>query len=412
MRVPFSAARRAPGRPARRGRRLRRALVAALVLAVVVGVESIPGVPGHRQAALLGDLAASDGSAVATWALPFLDGRPSQPCARLESRFEVGNHLLRGDAVGWYASIWPSFQALSALYVASMVDPGRGSCRQSFEENVAAIDAGYWDTSYRGMPAAFDQGPHAFHFHSDLPRVDDSLWMGLAVMRAYLMTRNPAYLRRAEAVFRLAVGNWDPKKGGVYWEYHAAGATDYDKSVVSNAPAVVLGAALYSVTRTPSYLTWSGRILQWVEAHLVDPRTGLYDDHIDTHARRVRIGSAQFTYNQGIMVGAMAALATVDPTRYRLDAAVGLADRSMAYFRAHRSYGQAAFDAIWAHNLLWTASLARSATFTRKARSSLDLALRAEPAGPAGLLAEGSEAALHELARLPTGDYPRLSYLR
>ena len=379
-------------------------------MAAIAALEAVPGVPGHQQASLLGDLAASDASAVVTKVLPFQEAHPTGPCAALESKYEVGNHLLQSAPIGWYATMWQSYQALKAMYVASLLPDGR-SCRNDFLSNLQAIDAKYWDTSYARAPAAFDQGPHALHLHWDLPRVDDSLWMGLAVMRAYLVTRDPAYLRRAEAVFHLAVSNWDPAKGGIYWEYHTVSATNYDKTVVSNAPAVAMGAALYSETGDVSYLDWSGRILQWLESNLVDHGTGLYDDHVDDHGRHRSVDPAMWTYNQGIMVGAMAALARVDPQRYPVADAAGLASRAMAYFESHHSYGQPAFDAIWADNLLATAALYPDANFVRRARASLKQAVQAETSHPSDLLAVGGEMALEKLAELPTSRYPALSYV-
>lgn len=398
------------GASGRRPRRLRRRVVGVLVIVVIAVLESMPGAPGYQQLYLLGRLGASDARAAAAEFTPFLPFRSSGPCSRLESEFGAGSNLLRNDEVGLYADIWSSYQALNALYVASLSASDR-SCQSDFAGDVAAIDARYWDVSYEGSIGAFDQGPRAFHLHLDLPRVDDSLWMGLANAQAYRITRDQGFLRRAEAVFRLAVANWDPANGGIYWVDHAAGvSSDYEKSVVSNAPAVVLGAALFSETGNGSYLTWSGCIMHWLEFHLVDPGTGLYDDHIDDHTSRVKIDSVKLTYNQGTVVGALTSLATVDPAHYSIDSARDLAYRSMAYFEAHHTYGLSSFDAIWAANLLWSTSLYQDATFVRAARSSVELAVKDEPAASSALGTEGSRLALQALAGLPPTRYPALSY--
>ena len=399
-----------PDRVRRRRRRWRVLSGAVLVAAAAGGFEAIPGTPGHAEASLLGDLALSDAGGVVAKATSPLQGHPVQPCARLEAEFSVGNHLLRGGQIGWYASVWPTYQALKAMYVSSLGHRGR-SCRSDFVAVDAAVDTQYWDTSYGRSPPAFDQGPHAFHTHSDLPRVDDSLWMGLAAMRGYELTGSRAFLGRAEAVFRLATGEWDPTRGGVYWEYHARGATNFDKAIVSNATAAILGAALFSVTGDHGYLTWSGTIVHWLEANLRDPRTGLYDDHVDDRVAPPRLDTVKLTYNQGVMVGAMAALATVDPAQYRLGDAVDLARRSMAYFSAHHSYGRPGLDSIWATNLLWTAGLDKDTAFTGEARASVELAVKAEPTASNGLLTDAAKTALAALAGLPVGRYPALSVL-
>ena len=274
-----------------------------------------------------------------------------------------------------------------------------------------AVDQQYWDTSYGSGPAAFDQGPHPFHTHSDLPRVDDSLWMGLANVRGYQMTGDRAFLARAEAVFRLATREWDPRRGGTYWEYHTARSRIFEKAIVSNAPTVVLGAALFSVTGHRSYLLWSSRILRWTESSLLDPRTGLYDDHLDDHTDPPTLDTVKLTYDQGIMVGAMTALARVDPGQFPLQDAVDLARRSMGYFEAHHRYGHPDFDAVWAANLLETVAADGDAGFARQARTSVELALRAAPAPSDRLGPAGAVAALRALSGLPASRYPDLSYL-
>lgn len=389
----------------RRCRWRRRLAVVVLAGVAAGGVESVPGVPGHAQAALAAQLAVSDGRAAAGRAFPFPAAHPAGACARLESGFGVGNHVFKGDELGVYASVWPSFHALDALYVASLL-PGGGECYRDFQQNLAAIDGAYWDGYLPGFPPGYDQGPRVLHLGSDLPRVDDSLWMGLTLMRAYARTGNPALLGRAEDVFALARRNWDSRAGGVYWEEHAPGASNQDKVVVSNAPAVILGVQLYLRTHNPIYLRWSERIFGWLRKHLFDPATGLYNDHVDSSTRPVTVDTTKYTYNQGVMVAAMVALSEVDPARYPLGQAVELAGKAMAYFQEHHSYGQPGFDVIWAENVLGLASRYGNAAFTSQARLSVALAIRMAPPNPGGLLDMSSELALDELTRL-TGETRR-----
>ena len=387
-------------RPRRRWRRT----VAGVVLAVAVagGAESVAGVPGHTQAALAEQLAVSDGGTAAGKVFPFLAAHPADACARLESAFGVGNHVFKSGELGLYASVWPSFHALDALYVASLL-PGGGECFRDFQQNLAAIDGTYWDGYLPGFPPGYDQGPRGLHLGWDLPRVDDSLWMGLTLMRAYARTGKPALLERAEVVFALARRNWDSRAGGVYWEEHAPGASDKGRVVASNAPAVILGVQLYVRTGNPMYLRWSERIFAWLHEHLLDPVTGLYNDHVDDSTHPVTVDTTKYTYNQGVMVGAMAALSEVDPARYPLGQAVELAGKAMAYFKEHHSYGQPGFDVIWAENVLGLASRYGNAAFTSRARQSVELAIAAAPPDPGDLLDVSSELALGELTQLTGG---------
>ena len=325
--------------------------LAVLVLAVAV-LESLPEVPGHDQAALSVELLASDGQAAFNRIDPFARQTSSPSCAELEARYGVGNQLLKNTQLGFYASVWPTFQALNYFAVRALL-PGGGPCSGDLARTLVAVNANDWDNSLAGFAPAYDQGPHPFHVASDLPRVDDSLWMGLATVQAYAQTGDAPLLQRAEAVFALAVANWDPREGGIYWEDHTATATDNEKSVVSNAPAALLGVDLYRLTHRRAYLQWSERIVVWLENHLLDHTTGLYDDGLHDDGVRVVRNRAIYTYNQGIMIGVLAALSEVDPEQYSLRAAVDLAQRSMDDFGSRRgSYGQPGFDVVFAENLL------------------------------------------------------------
>jgi hypothetical protein len=247
-----------------------------------------------------------------------------------------------------------------------------------------------------------------FHIDSDLPRVDDSLWMGLAIMAAESRRPTPVLLERAEAVFDLAVADWDRADGGVYWE--ESGADGKERAVVSNAPAILLGVELYRRTGQDRYLQWSERDMAWLQKHLADPTDGLYDDHVDGAGGHQTVDRTTYTYTQGIVVGALAALSAVDPSRYPLRSAVALADRSMTYFAAHHSYGNPGFDVVWAENVLGLAALYRQPAFTDRAERSVRSAAAAEPAPPGDLLDTSSEATLAELVRLPPADDADLWY--
>lgn len=386
--------------------RWRRGLAVGLLAVVAVAaLEAVPGVPGHAPAALSADLAVSDATSAAAGVDPFSHSGPASSCAGLVARFGVGNHLFKNSAVGFYASVWPSYLALSAMRLDSNRQP---SCRPDLQQSLAAIDRDYWDRSVAGLPAAYDQGPRAFHIASNLPRVDDSLWMGLVLMQQYAAHRAPALLHRAEAVFAYATANWDRRGGGIYWE--ATGSGNPERSVVSNAPAAVLGLELFEQVHRPSYLAWSERIADWLTGALRDRRTGLYDDHVGEPGRPTRVDAATYTYTQGIMTGLLALLSQVDPGRYRFGAAVALARRAMGYFSAHHTYGQPAFDVIWAESVLWLADRYRSPGFTRQAQASVARARAAAPSGAGDLLTAASRLALSRLAGSPGPDGGDLLY--
>lgn len=380
----------------------------ALVVAALCGLAAVPGVPGHPQAALAAQLAVADGKTAVTDVAPFLGTRRADTCADLESSFEMANGTFKSGRIGWFASVWPSFHALDALYLGSLL-PGGENCNRDFQQNLAAIDRTYWDHSVVGFPPGYDQGPRIIHVSSDFPRVDDNLWMGLTLTRAFDLSHTAMLLQRAQDVFALVRHDWN-KSGGVYWEVHARGAPDEERAVVSNAPAVILGVQLFRLTHDSTYLRWSERIFSWLQRTLFDHSTGLYDDHVQAVAGRAVLDTSKFTYNQGVMIGAMVALASVDPAAYTLAPAVRLARRSMAYFGAHRDYGQPSLDVVWAENVLILAERYGHRSFSSDARRSVEQAIRAAPAGVGDLVDATSELALRELLRVPTRTYGRLFF--
>jgi hypothetical protein len=367
---------------------------------ILAALESIPGVPGHDQAALSVQILTSN--AVSAWSevSPF-EHNPGNPCASLTSRFGVGNHLLKDKPLGFYASVWPSYQALTAMYVASL-SPQHETCELAFERTLMAIDDNYWSDSVAHVAAAYDQGPRAFHISSDLPRVDDSLWMGLALMQQYVRGRDQTLLGRAEAVFRLAIRSWDQRNGGIYWQ--ETGAGNSTRAVVSNAPAAILGIEIFQQVHDPWYLHWSEDIVSWLTRTLRDPATGLYNDHIGGESGPLAIGTAKYTYTQGVMVCALAMLSEFEPTQYPMSDAVELAKTGMAYFPTHHSYGQPGFDVIWAESLLWLSFVYKNAGFTAKVQTTLALVRSAEPKNDSELLTASSEMALRELVDLPKNE--------
>jgi uncharacterized protein YyaL (SSP411 family) len=377
-------------------RHRRRLRLVALIIVIIAVSELIPWMLGHDQAALSAEIVTSDATSALSDASPF-GHNPSQFCGPLLARFGVGNHLLKDKPFGFYASVWPSYQALTAMYVGSLL-PHPQMCGLAFDQTLMAIDDNYWNHS-ADIAAAYDQGPRAFHIGSDLPRVDDSLWMGMALMQQYARAKDQSVLGQAEAVFRLAVRNWDQQNGGVYWQ--ETGAGNSTRAVVSNAPAVILGIEIFQQVHDPWYLGWSERIMAWLTRTLRDPATGLYNDHIGGEASPTAIDPAKYTYTQGVMVCALAMMSEVESAQYPLSNSVELADKAMAYFPSHQSYGQPGFDVIWVESVLWLSSLDRNVAFRAKAESTLALVRSAEPKNDGELLTASSEMALRELVGLP-----------
>ena len=173
------------------------------------------------------------------------------------------------------------------------------------------------------------------------PYYDDIAWLGLALDRAErdLALRFP---RPLAAVTDALVEAWDPRPlgGGVPWR-----VGDAFRNVPANGPMTILLARRGRLER-------AGEALAWMDAHYLDPETGLVVDGI-----RPAAGGAGHTvdrvfhsYNQGLLLGAEVAVLRaglalgvageddVAATGVRVHRLVGAVDRCMAQDRVLTGY--------------------------------------------------------------------------
>lgn len=130
---------------------------------------------------------------------------------------------------------------------------------------------------------------------------DDMEWMALALLRTYDATGKEMY---KQYVLQL----WDDIKTA--WNAHMGGGMawkkdqlDY-KNTPANAPAAILSARLYRHFGKEEDLEFAKRIYQWTKDNLVEPDTGFVWDGMN------RLGDGkidkdwEFTYCQGVFIGA------------------------------------------------------------------------------------------------------------
>ncbi|WP_379131840.1 glycoside hydrolase family 76 protein [Paenibacillus sp. sgz500958] len=130
---------------------------------------------------------------------------------------------------------------------------------------------------------------------------DDMEWTALALLRAYRATGEEEYLSAV-------LGLWADIKTA--WNHHLGGGMawkkdqlDY-KNTPANAPAAILAARLYGMFQKQDDLDWAMRIYDWNKTNLVDPETGFVWDG------KNRLGDGridydwEFTYCQGVFLGA------------------------------------------------------------------------------------------------------------
>jgi predicted alpha-1,6-mannanase (GH76 family) len=171
---------------------------------------------------------------------------------------------------------------------------------------------------------------------------DDEGWMGIALMQAFKAmgtnsatafpvaptisggmnnTSAPAVVQDAETLQADIEKSWTPE-GGVTWDKPSAGSSWYNqfyRDTAANMADAVLSVELYTATRHQSYLADAKQLFDWEWNTLVLPKGGTADgahygpgtvldgvdwDPLSQQNTFPSGGTAQWTYNYGLVIGA------------------------------------------------------------------------------------------------------------
>jgi predicted alpha-1,6-mannanase (GH76 family) len=164
---------------------------------------------------------------------------------------------------------------------------------------------------------------------------DDDGWFAIAWIKAYDLTHQQKYLDMAKTIFKRMSGGWDAKcGGGIYWASAKAGADGLkNKNAIPNSLFLQVAAKLH--LRTPgdagpgSFLDWAQREWTWFKGTGMLTAKNQVLDGLDGLTTCKAAGPI-FTYNNGVLTGALVdlAAATGDPTL--LDAASAVAHATMS----------------------------------------------------------------------------------
>jgi predicted alpha-1,6-mannanase (GH76 family) len=154
---------------------------------------------------------------------------------------------------------------------------------------------------------------------------DDNGWWGLAWVAAYDLTGDPRYLDAAGVIFARTAGGWDDTcGGGVWWSR----ARTY-KNAIPNELFLTLAARLHQ--RAPEagdYLAWAEKTWAWFRASGMIGPGGLVNDGLTGDCRNN--GGITWTYNQGVILGGLAALHEITGDRSYLERGESIADAALS----------------------------------------------------------------------------------
>ncbi len=139
---------------------------------------------------------------------------------------------------------------------------------------------------------------------------DDEGWWALAWIDAYQHTHDPRYLQAAEFIFKDMTYSWDDAcSGGIWWSKDRK-----YKNAIANELFLSVAAELANVTtdaqQRTEYLTWAKKEWTWFSNSGMINGQHLVNDGLNNRCENN--GRTTFTYNQGVILGGLAALSKLD----------------------------------------------------------------------------------------------------
>ncbi|KAK3082257.1 hypothetical protein LTS18_007813 [Coniosporium uncinatum] len=150
---------------------------------------------------------------------------------------------------------------------------------------------------------------------------DDDGWWALAWIRAYDVVGNKKYLAMADHIFNVLVSTAaNATCGGIYWRQHAPQLN----TAISNA--LFISTAAHLANRIPErknyYLSWAKKNWEWFEKAGNIRSHWLVQDALNTEpGQNCKPQGGYYTYNQGVILGALIELNRAHPNKTYLKTA-------------------------------------------------------------------------------------------
>lgn len=146
---------------------------------------------------------------------------------------------------------------------------------------------------------------------------DDLEWLGLACMKAYHATGDSEFLDAVHEIWGYIKAGYHADDHVMPWKKNCAGLCGLS---ISNSPAIVLALKLYQLEGDAANLQMAKDIHAWMKANVLNEQGGIWDGPNNTNP------TWQFSYNQGVYIGACLSLNIVTGEQAYADDAIFAAD--------------------------------------------------------------------------------------
>lgn len=180
------------------------------------------------------------------------------------------------------------------------------------------------DDTYRGVVERTFRRARRRHSDFILSFYDDNGWWGLAWVAAYDLTGEDHYLEAARTIFANLVTGWDDTcGGGVWWNTERK-----YKNAITNELFLTLAARLHQrCSGDHDYLDWALREWNWFRDRCLIGGEGLVNDGLTAECENN--GGITWSYNQGVILGGLAALYEITGEASYLSQGESIADAAL-----------------------------------------------------------------------------------